>query len=199
MNTFKLIPLLVAMPLLANANVVLQSDGENLLVNEKPAQLVSQLVDADDNVLDNVKILTNNGAEITALVTLDDKTGLFDIRASGYNQGYAIEALGIYNANCEKVGVTNATFYSLGFIADGVTQVGESSHYQVYQLGSEVSGFDVSSLYELNRDPETGEILPGQDCSQGVAASGYALKLDSGLTSSVNTFFNNLKYPLRIK
>ncbi len=211
MKTFKLIPLLAAIPFLANANVVLQSDGNNLLVNSKAAQLVSHLYDADSNKLTNVKIVGNTGTSITALVTFDGKAGLFDIQnfpqyqwGYGYSAGYNSDkgtAVSVYDASCNRIGVANTSLYSLGYIVSGGSYAGDT--LQAYSLGSTVTGYDIRDLVDLEDveyDYDTDQIISATgDCSQGTPITGYAVSLDSGLSTSVNNFFNSLKYPLHIK
>ncbi|TVO35896.1 hypothetical protein [Vibrio algivorus] len=167
-------------------------------MNGKPAQLLAQVYDANDNVQPNIQIINNEGDEIKALVIVDGLAGLFDIRAYGYHEadgGYG--AGDIYSASCEKVGQQKGSFYDVGFVAKGDRNVGEQSQYEVYRIGGSVSGYSVDGL-NLNYDSE-GNITPGQDCSQGVPTTGYALQYDAGLTDSVNTYFNQLTFPLSIQ
>ena len=190
---------LASTSMMANANVVLQADNGNLLLNGKPAQLLAQVYDANDNVQPNIQIINNEGDEIKALVTVDDLAGLFEIRAYGYHSadGSGYGAGGVYNATCEEIGGQKGIFYNVGFVAKGSTLAGEQSQYEVYRIGGSVSGYSVDGL-NLNYDSE-GNITPGQDCSQGAPITGYALQYDANLTDSVNTYFNQLAFPLSIK
>ncbi len=211
MNTFKLIPLLTAIPFLANANVVLQSDGNNLLVNGTATQLTTHLYDADSNQLSNVQIVSNNGTGVTALVTFDGKAGLFDMTnypqyqwGYGYNSGYNSDkntVIGVYDASCNQIGVANTSFHSVGYIVNGGNYAGDT--LQAYSLGSSVTGYDIRDLVDLEDveyDYDTNQIISATgDCSRGAAITGYTVSIDSGLTTSVNNFFNTLKYPLHIK
>ncbi|WP_086982427.1 hypothetical protein [Vibrio aphrogenes] len=200
MNTFKLIPLLAMIPMLASANVVLKSDGDNLLVNDKPTQLVKHLYDANGNQLSNVQILADEATEVQALVSFDGQAGLFEIRATGYSQAQTNDAPKIYSANCDVIGVGPVSFYPLGYLAEGAINIGESANYSVSKLGASVSGYAENDAFQsLDRDPDTWEVTSGQDCTVGTPMTGNALIADSALTQSVNTFFNNLKFPLSIK
>ncbi|MBD1576906.1 hypothetical protein HC723_10745 [Vibrio sp. S11_S32] len=190
---------LASTSMMANASVILQADSDgSLLLNGHPAQLLAQVYDANGEVQKNIQIINDDGSEIKALVTIDGKAGLFEIRAYGYHQGEGDYGAGdIYNASCEKIGAQKGSFHELGYLAQGARNVGESSQYEVYAIGGNVSGYTVDGL-NLNYDSE-GNITPGQDCSQGVPTTGYALQYDAGLTDSVNTYFNQLAFPLSIQ
>ncbi len=194
MKTLKLIPLLAALPFIANANVVLKSDGENLLINEKPAQVTQHLYDADDNLLENIQILENAGDHVKALVTIEEKTGLFQITPAGYILGHKFfsEAGGwndtIYDANCNAIGHTKNSFYSLNFTSYGIlSALGSDTHikFNVYDL-EPVKGY-------LNCG-ETDKVI------SGYSDIDYNSTLPNAeLTTTISNYFKSIKYPLSIK
>ncbi|TVO39436.1 hypothetical protein [Vibrio algivorus] len=198
MKLIKLIPLIAAMPLLAQANVVLTSDGSALLINDKVALLAKTMYDGNGNEITSIKIIESDDKEAKVFLTVDDKRGVFEIRATGYSEADLGSGTDIYNASCQLVGVSRVSFYPIDYIADGYINIGEQSHYEVSQLGESVSGFNIMGL-SLDYDPSTGEPIQGQDCSQGTPMTGRALEYSQALTDSVNTFFDQLIFPLSIK
>ncbi len=195
MKTLKLIPLLAALPFIANANVVLKSDGENLLINEKPAQVTQHLYDADDNLLDNFKIIENAGDHVKALVTIEGKTGLFKITAGGsiFGHKFFSEAEDwndtIYDAECNVIGSTPSSFYSLDITSSGILSA----------IGGDVfitfNAYDLKPVKGYISCSETDKVVSGY----GYIDVGDPAYTNAELTTTISNYFKSIKYPLSIK
>ncbi len=196
MKSLKLIALLAALPVMAHASVTLTSDDTNLLVNNRPAQLVKSLYDGNGVQLKNVELLKLANDEIEVLLTIDGKSGGFMLRPYEYSQPSTGMGEKIYNASCEEVGTMTKGFYNTGYQATR-SGYGDGANYVVKEFTGSVSGYDIQGL-DIDHD-DHHNILPGQDCGAGKPVTGLGIQYSQSLTDGVNSFFDNLVYPLSIK
>ncbi|WP_299143763.1 hypothetical protein [uncultured Vibrio sp.] len=174
----------------SQANVVLKSsEAGKLLVNEQEVQIKQHVYDANDTLLSNLTILSQDGSEMSAIVSFDGLAGLFQIRAYGYHQssGPGYGASYIVDASCDVIGIQEGSFLDLGYIA--------------YKDPNDESALYTANLIE--KTPVSGYVgyplSPETDCSGNEPLSGLKIVSDPALSLQVNDFFGGLAFPLKIR
>ncbi|MEF1283789.1 hypothetical protein QTN94_07415 [Vibrio sp. M250220] len=174
----------------SQASVVLKSsDAGTLLVNEQEVGIKQHVYDANDTLLSNLTILSQDGSEMSAIVSFNGLAGLFQIRAYGYHQssGPGYGASYIVDASCDVIGIQEGSFLDLGYIA--------------YKDSNDEGALYTASLIE--KAPVSGYVgyplSPETDCSGNEPLSGLRVTPDSNLSLQLNDFFDGLAFPLKIK